>query len=215
MNNLSGPIENWIGLTSLSRLIVQPGNPGLCTYRTTQLPFSICTSTDVSCLVQIPQLESCTSNQTVPGTSSGNSTGNTTTTSGASTSSGVSAVAIAVPIAVGVPLVAGVGCFLLLFVRKRRRDRTSEEDQRDKRDDQREGHPFDTFEGQETMTSPFAGTIFRRGCLVRLLPLEPLQVRQLRKTRAVTVETALLPCAHVFGHDRLISPLMILLGKSS
>lgn len=173
MNNLSGPVENWIGLTSLSRLIVQPGNPGLCTYGTTQLPFSLCTSSDVSCLVQVPQLEGCPSNQTstVPGPSSENSTGTGAgANSSTSTSSGVSAVAIAVPIAVGVPLVAGVACFLFLFLRRRRREKTSDGDERDKRNDPREGHPFDTFEGQETLTSPFAGMILRGGVSGQIAP---------------------------------------------
>ncbi len=54
-NNLTGNVNNWQGMSTLQRLVIQPGNPGLC-LSGNQPSFDLCSAADLSCLLYVREL---------------------------------------------------------------------------------------------------------------------------------------------------------------
>ncbi|KAL4529628.1 hypothetical protein Ndes2437B_g08800 [Nannochloris sp. 'desiccata'] len=141
-NNLTGSVNNWQGMSTLSRLVVHPGNPGLCISEN-EPPFALCSTTDPSCLLVNPSLPSCDRSAAA--------------TDGGGGGDSFPTVAVAVGLGVGIPLVMLLGCLFFILLRKSRRSREIEAAQ--KRRVEQTPHPFDTWEGQAALTSPFSGAV--------------------------------------------------------
>lgn len=113
-NNLTGTIPaGWAGLPALTKVVLQPGNPGVCTTAPPGAEFKVCSASDKLCLPAEPQPGAC------PPTA-GTVSGAAVDDSGSDDSHlhGIPVAAVAVPVAVvGAAALAAVG---FVWYRRRR-----------------------------------------------------------------------------------------------